>query len=289
MSKSRTVMLALLLIWGLTTPALAQERSAPTPVQRVELWNSEQFVLPSAILGRDMLIQVVKPLMPVEGKAPAVYMVDGNLYTSFAVNPAMGAGMGEYAPAYFVGVGYVEQSARHWFAQRITDLVHASDVDLEDPRVVGVPSGGGALFQRFLVEEVRPAVEGRYPIDPEKTVLYGVSLGGLFVTRVLLDQPDAFGAYLIGSPSLWAEPDLITRARSASLRGGTMVYVSAGASEEAEHLASAQALAAALRDNASGVLVTEWIVPDEGHMGFAPAFFGKALKTVLPPANPVKP
>lgn len=289
MSQSRKVILALLLSWGLTTPALAQERSTASPTQRVELWNSEQFVLPSAILGRDMLIQVVKPLMPVEGKAPAVYMVDGNLYTAFAVNPAMGAGMGEYSPAYFIGIGYVEQSARHWFRQRITDLVHAPNVDLEDPRVEGVPSGGGALFQRFIVEEVRPAVESRYPIDPEKTVLSGVSLGGLFVTHVLLDQPDAFGAYLIGSPSLWAEPDLIARARSASLRGGIKVYVSAGGSEEAEHLASARALAAALRDNPSGVAVTEWIVPDEGHMGFAPAFFGQALKTVLPPTEPTSP
>lgn len=287
--KSSAVLLALLVGCGLTSPTFAQAPNPPVPVQRAELWNSEQFVLPSKVLGRDMLIQIVKPLLPVEGKAPAIYMVDGNLYTAFAVNPAMGAGLGEYAPAYFVGIGYVEQSARHWFGQRVTDLIHAPDVDLEDPRVEGFPSGGGALFQRFLVEEVRPVIESRYPIDPERTVLSGVSLGGLFATHVLLDQPDAFSAYLIGSPSLWAEPDIIPRARSARLREGTKIYVAAGAAEEAEHLASAQALVAALRENTSGVVVTEWMVPNEGHIGFAPAFFSQGLKSVSPPTSPSTP
>lgn len=283
---------ALLLGWLLATPGLAQDRTAPAtapaPVQRAELWNTEQFVIHSRILGREMLIQVVKPLMPAKGKVPAVYLLDGNLYTSFALNPMTGAFLGEYAPAYFIGVGYTEQNILHWVRQRSTDLIHAANVDLDDPMLEGVRSGGGALFQRFLVEELRPAVESRYPIDPDRTVLSGISLGGLFTTRVLLDQPGAFGAYLIGSPSVWAEPGVVVRARTARLRSGTRIYVSAGASEEAEHLSSARALAAALRANPSGVAVTEWIVPNEGHAGFAPAFFGQGLKTVLPPAPPEK-
>jgi predicted alpha/beta superfamily hydrolase len=272
------------------TPGLAQEPTAPAKasVQRVELWNSEQFVIHSKILGRDLLIQVVKPLGPAKGKAPAVYLLDGNLYTSFALNPMVGAFLGEYAPAYFIGVGYTEQSTLHWVRQRNTDLIHAPNVAMDEPLLKGVQSGGGALFQRFLVEEVRPAVESRYPIDPDRTVLSGISLGGLFATRVLLDEPGAFSAYLIGSPSIWAEPGLVARARVARLRSGAKIYVSAGASEEAEQVASARALAAALRENPSGVAVTEWIVPNEGHVGFAPAFFGQALKTVLPPSPPAK-
>jgi ferri-bacillibactin esterase len=289
----RTILAALLSGWMVATPGLAQDRAAPAPavapVQRVELWNSEQFVIHSKILGRDMLIQVVKPLGPAKVKAPGVYLLDGNLYTSFALNPMVGAFLGEYAPAYFIGVGYTEQSTLHWVRQRNTDLIHAPNVSMDDqPLLKGVRSGGGALFQRFLVDEVRPAVESRYPIDPDKTVLSGISLGGLFATRVLLDEPGAFGAYLIGSPSIWAEPGLVARARTARLRRGAKVYISAGASEEAEQVSSARALAAALRGNPSGVAVTEWIVPNEGHVGFAPAFFGQALKTVLPPSPPAK-
>ena len=269
-------------------PALAQGQNAPAPapVQRAELWNTEQFVIRSNILGRDMLIQVVKPLAPPQGRVPAVYMVDGNLYTSFAINPMVGAFTGEYAPAYFIGVGYPEQSALQWVRQRATDLLHQPNVDVAGPGyeyMEGVRSGGGALFQRFLTEELRPLVEARYAIDRERTVLAGISYGGLFTTRVMLDDPAAFSAYLIGSPSIDVEPGLVARARNVQLRRGTQVYVSAGGSEEAEHLANARALAAALRDNPSGATVTEWIVPDEGHVGFAPAFFGRALKTVLPP------
>jgi predicted alpha/beta superfamily hydrolase len=273
------------------TPGFAQDQGgsvqSPTPAQRAELWNTEQFVIRSTILGRDMLIQVVKPLAPPERNIPGVYLVDGNLYTSFAVNPMVGAFLGEYAPAYFIGVSYPEQSPLHWVRQRATDLLHAPNVNLagpDFPYMEGVRSGGGALFQRFLVEELRPLVEARYAIDSSRTVLAGVSFGGLFTTRVMLDAPTAFSAYLIGSPSLWVEPSLVERARTAQLQRGSRVFVSAGGSEEEAQVASARALAAALRENPSGAAVTEWIVPDEGHAGFAPAFFGRALKTVLPPA-----
>lgn len=277
------------LLAGLTlgSPGLAQNQGAstPAPVERAELWNTEQFTIRSNILGRDMLIQVVKPLAPPQGRIPAVYMVDGNLYTSFAINPMVGAFTGEYAPAYFIGVGYLEQSALQWVRQRATDLLHQPNVDVAGPGyeyMEGVRSGGGALFQRFLTEELRPLVEARYAIDSDRTILAGISYGGLFTTRVMLDDPSAFSAYLIGSPSLDVEPGLVARARTVQLRRGTQVYVSAGGSEEAEHLAYSRALAAALRANPSGAAVTEWIVPDEGHVGFAPAFFGRALKTVLP-------
>lgn len=273
---------------GSTMPAFAQDQNppAPAPVQRAEMWNTEQFVVRSTILGRDMLIQVVTPLAPPEGRIPAVYMVDGNLYTSFAINPMVGAFTGEYAPAFYIGVGYPEQSALRWVRQRATDLLHAENVDVAGPGyeyMEGVRSGGGALFQRFLTEELRPLVEARYAIDRDRTVLAGVSYGGLFATRVMLDDPTAFSAYLIGSPSIDVEPGLVARARTVQLRRGTQVFVSAGGSEEPAHLASARALAAALRANPSGAVVTEWIVPEEGHVGFAPAFFARALKTVLPP------
>lgn len=265
-----------------TGPSVA---SAKPPTVRAEMWNTEQFVIRSQILGRDMLIQVAKPMLPSKGKVPAVYLVDGNLYASFALNPMAGAFVGEYAPAYYVAVGYPEQNALHWLRQRATDLLHQPDVVVDDePGMKDVRSGGGALFQRFLVEEVRPQVEARYPIDGERTVLSGISFGGLFAARVMLDQPSAFGAYLIGSPSLWADPELVTRARTAALRLDTRIYISAGGAEEAKHLASIKALAAALRANRSGVMVTEWIVPEEGHVSFAPTFFSRALKTVLPPA-----
>ncbi len=283
----RTGLVVLLSGGILATPSVAQDRTVPAPVQRAELWSTEQFTFRSNILGRDMLIQVVKPLAPPQGRVPGVYMVDGNLYTSFAVNPMVGAFLGEYAPAYFIGVSYPEQSTLQWVRQRATDLLHLPNVELvtpDAPFMEGVRSGGGALFQRFLTEELRPLVEGRYAIDSSRTVLAGISYGGLFTTRVMLDDPTAFSAYLIGSPSIDVEPGLVARARTVRLRRGSQVFVSAGGSEEAEHIASTRALAAALRENPSGAIVTEWIVPDEGHVGFAPAFFGRALKTVLPPA-----
>jgi predicted alpha/beta superfamily hydrolase len=288
MAELRTWRL-LLAALALSAPVQAKEEAAPK-VARAELWNSEQFVVHSKILNRDLLVQVAKPFAAPKAPIPAVYLLDGNHFFASAASAMLAGFTGDYAPAYFIGIGYVEQDPLHWFRQRLSDLVHVRGLPLgNDPMVAGVETGGGAAFQRFLVEELRPLVEKKYPIDPARTTLAGVSLGGLFTARVMLDQPAAFGSYLIGSPSLWAEPALIARAKTVALAPGTKVFVAAGALEKGQAAFAGQ-FAAALRANPSGAALSEWIVPDEDHNTFPPAFFARAFKTVLPPsARPAPP
>lgn len=70
----------------------------------------------------------------------------------------------------------------------------------------GTHQGGGAdAYLRFLVEELKPAIDRRYRTlaDRDHTVLGGSSLGGLVSLHAALKRPQAFGRILAMSPSLW--------------------------------------------------------------------------------------
>ena len=63
-------------------------------------------------------------------------------------------------------------------------------------------AGGASAFLRFLRDELRPWIDREYRSEAY-TVLVGHSFGGLFATQVLIEDPEAFGAYISISPSLW--------------------------------------------------------------------------------------
>lgn len=63
-------------------------------------------------------------------------------------------------------------------------------------------SGGGAVFRRFLKEELIPFVERHYRVRDDRT-LVGHSYGGLFTTWVAFTDPALFQRYIVVSPSLW--------------------------------------------------------------------------------------
>lgn len=64
-------------------------------------------------------------------------------------------------------------------------------------------------YNRFLVEELVPAVRGRYRVSDraEDTVVCGASFGGLAATYLGLQHPDVFGNVLSLSGSFWWAPD----------------------------------------------------------------------------------
>jgi predicted alpha/beta superfamily hydrolase len=269
----RLILTLMLALAGLV-PAAAAQRGQP--VQRAELWNSEQFVVHSKILDRDFLIQVAKPFGPVKGKVPAVYITDGNMLFSTAAGIiASSAGKESTAPAYYVGIGYPEQDRERWYRDRSQHLTH---VDMK----AAIATGNGARFAQFVIKELQPLIEKRYPVDPARNVLVGYSFGGLFATNVLLRHPEAFETYLLGSPSIWAQPKLLEMAKTfESAASPKRVFIAIGGEEKPFMLA--KELHAALDRPGNGVTLRYWSVPDENHMTVPPAFLSRALRFALPP------
>ncbi|TFH66505.1 MAG: alpha/beta hydrolase [Gemmatimonadales bacterium] len=94
--------------------------------------------------------------------------------------------------------------------------------------------GDGGLYLDFLVETVKPLVDGSFRTrpDPASTVTAGSSLGGLVSLYSLLHRPDVFGAAGALSPSAWfadeAILDFLAEDRSPTGR----LYLDVGTGED---------------------------------------------------------
>jgi predicted alpha/beta superfamily hydrolase len=65
--------------------------------------------------------------------------------------------------------------------------------------------GRGLLYARFITEEVKPFIDGRYRTSPgrDSTGVAGSSLGGLISLAIVREHGDQFGLCAALSPSLW--------------------------------------------------------------------------------------
>lgn len=74
----------------------------------------------------------------------------------------------------------------------------------------GSGGGGAPAFLQFIEQEVIPFVDKHYP-NTKNRALYGYSYGGLFASFALLAKPELFKKVLIGSPSIWADEEVMIR------------------------------------------------------------------------------
>lgn len=133
--------------------------------------------------------------------------------------------------------GYADSDARYpvlylldggtdqWLPSTIATLdAIASEGQTDKLIIVGIASVNRALdfdkrpdlMRRFLAEEVKPVVQEQYRTRG-KGMLFGWSLGGLFVVDTLFEAPDLFDDYVAVSPSLHRNNRALTRAARARL------------------------------------------------------------------------
>lgn len=264
------------------TPALTVVSESNYPA------GARHFVVHSALVGRDFDIVVSPP--PIFGswvsadlkaagssqsqqKLPAIYALDAG-YGLAGPTAQMMAGVGVMSPAYVVSVGYGD-GQYHW---RDTDLLYRSTTE------GGVTYGGGGVtFLAFLTEELRPFLEAKYPLDPAKAILFGHSFGGLFAANVLAESPAAFDGYVIGSPSVWMDPQVLAKLSGAGPGNGRRVFIAAGDAEEPRMLSGVSRLSAILAAAPSGFKVERKIFVGEDHISYYPLLAQAAFRWLLPP------
>jgi predicted alpha/beta superfamily hydrolase len=248
-----------------------------------------QFVVHSDRLGRDFEITVHQPSAKVflpGQKLPAIYALDNGLGMAGAQG-ALLASAQAMAPALIVSIGYRPTAGLF----RNLDLTHSKYVMAPGLPPIG---GGGAAFAAFLLEDLKPFIEARYPADPKRAVLFGHSLGGLFVANVFADDPDAFAGYIIASASVWADPGVVQRVAAAAPRAhGRRVYLAVGGDEGSMAISGGHSmidgfngLAAAMR-NHPGVILKAHAYPGETHNSYYPRLVADGFPFVLPPARPM--
>jgi predicted alpha/beta superfamily hydrolase len=71
-------------------------------------------------------------------------------------------------------------------------------------------AGGADKFLSFIADELLPTIDRNYRTRPYR-VLIGHSLGGLFAVYALMNRPELFKGYLVISPSLWWDDQVLVK------------------------------------------------------------------------------
>jgi len=162
----------------------------------------------------------------------------------------------------------------------------ARSIDLVHPRFTRgreTFGGGGAAFEAVLIDELKPLLEARYPLDPQRAFLFGHSFGGLFAAEVLADRPEAFAGYLIGSADGLDDPTLPSRLAAVAPRlAGRRVYVAWGGDEDSRITDGAGAIASALAVRGSKVTLKRQIYVGETHGTYYPRLIADGFAWLLP-------
>jgi len=185
-----------------------------------------------------------------------------------------------------VGVPLQSEDVADWMRKRTFDLT-PTEVEawnaFESKRYGGeFHSGGASLFLRTLKEELIPFIESKYRATSDRG-LAGGSLGGLFATYVWLNDGNTFSRYLIGSPSLWWDKEMILKAEAAMAESGKTlhgrVFLSVGADEEEGMVGPLKKLTTALTSHAYPNLRLESrIFEGQDHLSGALGTLSRGLK-----------
>ena len=241
-----------LFVTALALPASA----APQDGQPVVI--GEVHTLSSRVLKQDRRIVVRLPGGYASDPArryDVVYVIDGGPEQDFPHIAGLAQSTevnGTFEPFILIGIETVKR--REEITPPVADPA---------PYVAELKAnpGGSASFRRFIAEEVKPWVEGRYRTSGNDALM-GESLAGLFVVESLLEAPTLFDDYIAVSPSLWWENMKYGRDAVSYLkrlpRGRRRLYLTL-ADEGHRHQQGVEMLVAALKSSAPADLQWLWV------------------------------
>ena len=160
--------------------------------------RSYQDLTLSSKQGRHYRIQVSVPVAaaPKDGY-PVLYVLDGNGWFGPAVDVARMREYEKLSPTIVVGIA---PAGKDFFdVSRSYDFTSPGTID---PDFDGIKLGGADQFLAFLDSVVKPWVSAHYRVDAHRRILYGHSMGGMFVLHALFKSPGSFDVYLAASPDI---------------------------------------------------------------------------------------
>jgi predicted alpha/beta superfamily hydrolase len=188
-------------------------------------------------LGRERTVRVLLPPGYEAGgeRFPVLYMHDGqNLFrdedASFGTSWGVADHLARHGPGLIV-VGI--DSPRD--LRRIDELApwpnRSAAAGLHPEPDVGI-GGEGGTYVNWIVNELKPTIDGRYRTRPDDTSMAGSSLGGLITLYAACQHPTTFRRIAAVSNAFWFNQaeieDLVRRSDLAALE---RVYLDVGTDE----------------------------------------------------------
>jgi uncharacterized protein len=185
-----------------------------SPATRCSVSSSHQIDFRSAITGRDYRLMVHVPeAPPPPGGHPLLLLADGNLYFAGAVDSVRLQGLHFITPPVVVGIGYPSDDIHHQLTARMRDLTPWISAQKRSQLIYLLGSGGRALedheiggldlYLDMLEKEIKPFVSTLAPVDHNRQVLFGHSLGGRTALHALFTRTGSYSGYVASAPSIW--------------------------------------------------------------------------------------
>ena len=304
-------------IWGAALAALtlsacgnaapqqpAASATAGVPAQRgggqaYELLGTEVWDLPDPATGRTYQLFVNLPQsygQEPQRRYPVLYVTDADY--AFPVIRQISRRLNVEGPKIeeFILVGLSYAKGDDGMTSRRRDYTPTPNGPSNAP--AEAKHGEGAQHQAWLRDQALPFVTGRYRTAPGRNILLGHSYGALLATQILFSEPEMFGRYVLGSPSLWYDKrhmftvEAAYAAKHRDLKAKIFLYTGeyeavrkgdARFNQETDLVADSRAFADTLRKRGyPGLTLEAEILNDEDHVPVAPCGFTRALKFLLP-------
>lgn len=161
-------------------------------------------------------------------KYPVLYLLDGDISFNMATSVVRYLQFGKSVPdLIIVAPGYGTMLSDKETNYRERDYT-TSKVERF------AKSGESKKYLAFLKNELIPMVQSSYRTN-KKRILNGYSIGGLFAINTLLEEPDLFTDYIVGSPYLINDFDsLKMKIPAFYLNEEKRLFMSVGELEENE-------------------------------------------------------
>ena len=266
-------MLALLL-----TGCAATREPPPSIDPLFGLGDRATFTITSERLGRDfhVLVRLPRSYADSDRAYPMAFLLDGGiLFPMLSPFQLMMEAEGTAGEVIVVGISYGGLG----FAN---GNLRATDYTAPSPEVEYF--GGAAAYQDFLADELLPRLEREFRIDPDRTVLFGQSLGGQFAIHAAMSRPELFSTFVAINPALHANLAYFMQLEAAPRSPATSLILALGTEEAPRYREPIETWLTARRIVAETTVGLE-VIQLEGrhHATSAPAAWFEVIRRLAPP------
>ncbi|MEG0380473.1 MAG: alpha/beta hydrolase-fold protein [Kurthia sp.] len=238
---------------------------------------------PTGQTAYQITIAIPNEPAPREG-FPVLYVLDGNAYGVLFENvvtlQSRRTEKTGVPLSVIVSIGYEQEEVFN--SLRIYDFTPQSEVVNLPVHPSGKPwpnSGGAERFLEIL-KEVKEIVRQMIEVDDEKQLIFGHSLGGLFLVHTLIREPQLFSRYFICSPSLWWNQEQVLHEALQMSPLECAVFIAVEQESKHQMYENAWSLYRHL-DALPKQSVQFHTSPDENHMSIVPTSISQALRFLM--------
>ncbi|HBG69764.1 MAG: hypothetical protein A2W93_09770 [Bacteroidetes bacterium GWF2_43_63] len=256
--------------------------------------NTSEYFLKSEINHVKYRISISLPYQyndSVNARFPVLYFLDGNVWLPLASSVLQSINKTDVVePIIMVGIGYEVETFEYDVVQRTYDYTPTQDFSADSSMSfryqTPIRSGGADTFLLVLEQEIIPFVDSLFKTTENRTIA-GHSLGGLFATYVMLEKPRLFTNYLIASPAVWWDENILLlqlKARENMIMPAGKIFLGIGKNETKRMKIAAKSLNKYLRKNVKIKNTYRYeIIPDSDHFFMIPYAITKSQLFIFAP------